>query len=85
MASRSTACPVWLTLDWARGDFDSSNSIPPLRFLAYEGSSSFRLPSHGALFSSRGVMCEGVAQIRYSARERVIACCIHFISRSEIV
>lgn len=56
-----------------------------LRFLAYESSSSFGLPSYGTLFASRGVMCEGVTQIRHSARERVIACCIHFISRSEIV
>lgn len=85
VASGSTMCPVWFTLDWARGDFDSGNSVPPVRFLAYEGSSSFGLPSHGTLFSSRGVMCERVTQIRHSASKRVIAGCIHFFSRSEIV
>lgn len=54
----SMSCMV--TLDWARGDFDRDNSVPPLRFSAYEGSSSFGLSSRGALFASRGAMCEGV-------------------------
>lgn len=65
----SAACPVWLILDWPRGDFDRDNSVLPLRFLACEGSYSFGLPSHGASFTSKGVMCERVTQIRHSARE----------------